>query len=353
MIDFEKLLAPIRDDSPTGEDLRYVDGDLTFQQIEENRAEEDPALVVEGAPKAANWPAVVRQSEEALATKSKDLQLVAWLAEGLAHTEGFPGVRDGLRLAKQMIEGFWDRLHPGYEDGEIVLAIRARPLSWLGSPRCFLPAVKQIPIAPRGGDRPLCWADYEVSERVDAEQAKSDSSQFQELIQAGYVSGETWRAAVAEAPRDGLQEILGGIRECQEELGELVKLCEERFGSDEAPVLVGLDELLTGMREFLERTVSPGGEVEGEAAEGEAAAGPAVRGGPIANRQQALQSLAQVAAFFRQTEPHSPISYLIQRAVRWGNMPLEELLKEVVKQPDALDRIWDTLGIKPPDADQS
>ena len=107
------------------------------------------------------------------------------------------------------------------------------------------------------------------------------------------------------------------------------------------------------MREFLERKVSPGEQAEGEAAEEAPAAGPAARVGPIASRQQALQLLAQVAVFFRQTEPHSPISYLVQRAVRWGNMPLEELLKEVVKHSDALDRIWDTLGIKPTDTDQS
>jgi type VI secretion system protein ImpA len=344
MIDFERLLAPIHDDSPTGEDLRYVDGDLTLQQIEENRAEEDPALVVEGAPKVANWSAVVRDCEEALATKSKDLQLVAWLAEGLAHTEGFPGVRDGLRLAKQMIESFWDRLHPGYEDGEIVLAIRAKPLSWLGSPRCFLPAVKQIPIATGNPERPLCWADYEMSERVDAAQVQSDQSQFQELVDAGHVTGDTWKLAVSNTPLDQLQESLGGVGECEAELEELVALCEERFGSEEAPLLIGLGDFFTAIREFLEKSAGPGEQAEAE----QEAAGPAAIGGPIASRQQALQSLGQVAAFFRQTEPHSPISYLVQRAVRWGNMPLEDLLKEVVKSPEALDRIWETLGIKPP-----
>jgi type VI secretion system protein ImpA len=79
----------------------------------------------------------------------------------------------------------------------------------------------------------------------------------------------------------------------------------------------------------------------------EAAAGaPGARiGGPVASRQQALRQLSQVAAFFRQTEPHSPISYLVQRAVRWGDMPLEDLLKEVVKSSDALEHIWETLGI--------
>jgi type VI secretion system protein ImpA len=352
MIDFEQLLTPISDDSPTGNDLRYVDGDLTFQQIEENRAEEDPALVVEGAAKAANWSAVVRECQDAIATKSKDLQLAAWLAEGLAHTEGFAGVRDGLRLARELLQAFWDRLHPGWDDGEIILAIRAKPLSWLGSPRCFVQAVKRIPIATGNPERALCWADFEHSERVDAAQVQTDQSKYQEMLEAGYVSGETWKLAVSNTPIDQLQEFLSGVRECEAELEELTKLCNEQFGAEEAPLLVGLGDLLGEVREFLQKHTATEEGVEGEAAEGATSAGPAAIGGPIASRQQALQSLGQVAAFFRQTEPHSPISYLVQRAVRWGNMPLEDLLKEVVKSSDALEHIWETLGIKSSSSDE-
>jgi hypothetical protein len=39
------------------------------------------------------------------------------------------------------------------------------------------------------------------------------------------------------------------------------------------------------------------------------------------SRADALRRLAAVAAYFRRTEPHSPVSYLVQRAVRWGEMP--------------------------------
>lgn len=56
--------------------------------------------------------------------------------------------------------------------------------------------------------------------------------------------------------------------------------------------------------------------------------------------------LSEVAEFFRRTEPHSPVSYLVQRAVRWGEMSLEELMRDVVKNPEVLEQIWDTLGIK-------
>lgn len=347
-MDFDKLLEPLGEDSPTGNDLRYVDGDLTFQQIEEHRVDEDPALVIEGEPKTANWPGVVRVCSEALESKTKDLEIVGWLAEGLAHTEGFSGVRDGLRLAKEMLRTFWDRLHPGFDDGEIILPIRGKPLAWLGNPRCFLVAVKSIPIATGHPGRALTWGDYEMADRVDEAQA-TGSETYKDLTDAGYVSGETWNLAISNTAAGQLEETLESVRACTVELEELVKECNERFGDDEAPILVELDSLLGDIRDFIQRKVQPA-EVLGEGDEAlnaeAGATGPVVAGGPIRTRQDALRQLDQVAQFFRQTEPHSPISHLVQRAVRWGAMPLEDLLREIVKNSDALEHIWETLGLE-------
>ena len=84
---------------------------------------------------------------------------------------------------------------------------------------------------------------------------------------------------------------------------------------------------------------------EGEGAVASAGGAPAVASGPISSRQDALRTLGLVADYFGKTEPHTPITYRVKRAVRWGNMPLEALLKEVVKNDDALEHIWETLGI--------
>lgn len=67
--------------------------------------------------------------------------------------------------------------------------------------------------------------------------------------------------------------------------------------------------------------------------------------GPIRNRAEALKRLAEIAAFFQRTEPHSPVYYLIQRAVKWGNMPFETWLQDVVKDENVLNQIKETLGI--------
>jgi type VI secretion system protein ImpA len=63
------------------------------------------------------------------------------------------------------------------------------------------------------------------------------------------------------------------------------------------------------------------------------------------DRADALQRLEAIAGYFLRTEPHSPVSYLIQRAVRWGQMPLEQWLMDVVGDAAVLAHIRETLGI--------
>jgi hypothetical protein len=57
-----------------------------------------------------------------------------------------------------------------------------------------------------------------------------------------------------------------------------------------------------------------------------------------------LQRLAEVAGYFQRAEPHSPVSYLVQRAVKWGNMPLESWLTDVIKDETVLSHLRQTLG---------
>jgi type VI secretion system protein ImpA len=52
-----------------------------------------------------------------------------------------------------------------------------------------------------------------------------------------------------------------------------------------------------------------------------------------------------VADYFRQTEPHSPVPYLIQRAINWSRMSFDQLLVELVKDKNSRNEISSTLGI--------
>ena len=66
--------------------------------------------------------------------------------------------------------------------------------------------------------------------------------------------------------------------------------------------------------------------------------------GVVRDRRDALQRLAEVAAYFQRAEPHSPVAYPVQRAVKWGNMPLESWLTDVIKDENVLAQLRQTLG---------
>ncbi|WP_245823823.1 ImpA family type VI secretion system protein [Photobacterium proteolyticum] len=66
----------------------------------------------------------------------------------------------------------------------------------------------------------------------------------------------------------------------------------------------------------------------------------------VANRDQAFHQIRDIADYFRKTEPHSPVAYLLEKAIRWGYMPLPELMTELLSnQQETIDRIFNLTGL--------
>ena len=345
MLDVDRLLKPITEGAPSGPDLRLSAAEATLATIQELRAERTADLT--GEAKEPNWPAVLRACEEVLATRSKDLEVAAWLAEATVHSEGFPGLEVGLRLMTELIRGYWGSLHPGLEGGEIVPEIRAKPLSWLGREQ-FLRTIKRVPLVGEAGGK-HGWLDFEISHQVDLAASSQSPERYEDMLAQGFLTGDQWRAALGATPAELLRQSFQDIRGAEAQLRTLEQVCTEKFGADEMPDLIALRDLVAEISEFLARNTTPEGAASGDATQevSRRAAAPATGStGPVSSRSQALARLAEVADYFRRAEPHSPISYLVQRAVRWGQMPLEDLLAEIVKDGVALESIRETLGIK-------
>jgi len=99
----DDLLNPIEGPNPSGANLRY---DPIYDKIKEARREEDqpPPGMSEQDRKLADNPLVIKLTTEALAKKSKDLQLAAWLTEALLKQRGFAGLKDGLLVCSGLLE---------------------------------------------------------------------------------------------------------------------------------------------------------------------------------------------------------------------------------------------------------
>lgn len=347
MIDRERVLAPFGGDAPAGPNLRLVAGDTTLADLADLRRFEDPALDPDGRGKDADWRGVARLCTTVLTERSKDLQVAAHLTEAQAHLEGFPGVADGLKLVRELIVEFWPTLHPGVEEGEVIPALRSRWVSWLGSSRDFLAAIRSVVLTSGPGVPARRWLDYENSRRVDAAGLQSDKKQYQELIALGLIPGSEWQAAVAGTPHDRLKATLDGIGACEEEVRLLTATCNERF-PEETPNLVELSNLLGDIKEYLgKRLGSPAGAEEDAAPAQEGAAAPAAGGkaGPIGSRDEAFRRLREAADYLRRVEPHSPVPYLVDRAVGWGEMPFKDVIRDVLRDDKAFKSILETLGM--------
>lgn len=66
----------------------------------------------------------------------------------------------------------------------------------------------------------------------------------------------------------------------------------------------------------------------------------------VQNRDQAFYQMRELAEFFKKTEPHSPVSYLLEKAIRWGYLSLPELMSELLSdQQDTINRVFNLSGL--------
>jgi type VI secretion system protein ImpA len=356
MPDLETLLKPISADAPTGVNVRQASGDVTFDKLKGLRTVVDSEVDPEGKGRDADWKGVARECAVALETKSKDLELAVNLMDAWARLESLVGLRDGIRLVSELCERFWDRLHPGFETDGLDLDMRAMPLNKLGAGVATAASCALFTGAdPRDASklRTFRWSDFQGAALVDARATGQNASSAKGLIDQGYITGEEWTARIKAADPVHLAAVVAQLEECLSALGELRVQNEKHFGADAAPSLIPLTDVLADMRDHVRKQLpveAPAGEATaGEVAvqNGAAGAAPGRAAGPPVDREEALRRLEQIAEYFRRSEPHSPIAHLVERAARWGRMPLVDVLREVIPDQTALAKIMDTLGVKP------
>jgi type VI secretion system protein ImpA len=134
---------------------------------------------------------------------------------------------------------------------------------------------------------------------------------------------------------------------------------DEKFGREAAGITSPRKAIEEQVMVLLNRIIREKGGDAPPAPDGEAAGGngsaqramvPAGGGGgpagPIVNREDALRRLTELAEFFRITEPNSPLSAAISRAVELGRMPFDRLFLELVEDEAARAQIRKMFGIK-------
>lgn len=339
----DALLAQIPGDDPRGRDLWRPEIKDKFDEARKEVVvfDKGATTTTRGRVEApGKWPQIVREAQDYLTGRTKDLYVAVRLVEALLRhrdpERGYKpldGLADGLTLVRRLIEEAWDRLYPAIEDGD--LEVRATPLSWLGDDERPSSLPLLIRCVPLVGD--YWYVDFNPSALTGGGAVDKAAEERRKAagVAAGAAGAKHWAPVAASLGR-----ILEEVRLLDEAL-------VGRMGAEVAPSLRGLrnaaNDCLDLARAYLPKVVEAPPD---EAAPGEDGA-PAAPPTTAVTRADLYARLADTAARLQAVEPHSPIPYLIQRAVDLGQMPFPQLMKALILDAKVLDELNRGLGIKP------
>ncbi len=363
-----KLLDVVPGAMPGGADLRVVaEGGsasplivLRRLAVEARARERKPTETVQDgtqpsfAPPTAAWTEVSALGTRILREEAKDIEAAACCCEAWLRLAGLEGLRSGLLLMQGLVEDFWEVLHPlPGPDGST--AGRTDILRHLDrQDGAFLIRLRVTPILGAGLSRPVSLWDLQQMDRI---QALPADTQDAERSRAGLPSPQELRRAlegVSAAVEEALSVAAGALAAADGLAGALAKheqgmpLRETRDAL--AEIRSRLDDLAAVAASGRPRpaTRPQGAETLPVVASATGTADPRIQVTSLDgafDREAALRLLSQISARFRETEPHSPVSYLIEQAVRWGRMPLPALLSELLPEGETRDTLFRLTGL--------
>ena len=358
-LDWTRLCGGIKGGSAAGEDIRYTP---EFDALSQARREEDDTEqgIWQVNAKKADWRAVVSLACDILSTRSKDLQVVVWLVQGLYQVHDLKGLAAGLTLLGRLTKTMWPLLWPR-PDGDD-LEPRLAPYYWVDS---RLPAdLMKISVSDvdQRGNPGFTYQQLVRARELDRI-AGNRRKVFEAALAEGEVSLDTVQSGVARSATGFLIERWQDLRLVQEATRRLVANIDAAAGKD-APSFKELRRILDDLERLFAQALADRGALPSEvkpmppdsksddktdpapAAPRNGSVGETGGGLPvIRDRRAAYVLLNHAAEWLLAHEPHSPAPFLIKRALSWENLSLGEVLSQLLAAGGNIDVTLKILGI--------
>ena len=355
-MDILSLLAPIQAQLPCGEDYCFSN---EFHAIKLARTQDD-TLLEQGdwvtAPKQADWDFVANTVIHLLQTKTKDIRLLTWLAEAWANLSGFEGISKSLELSHRLIAQYWITLHPEIEDEDL-----DQRIGLLQGQINQLPVlIKKVPLVNQAPF--YCLLDYDnFLYQENMLRKQGDDSSVDHSAELAHLE-----QAVLELNPDIQRQNYQYFTEILQHWTTLKQVLDHELGLD-APSFAAIDSSFNSIHLSLKKiykvasleqspvtaltevtalspSISPPVSIQSSTAQ-QLSFQPQQQS-HLENREHAMQVLQEISAYFQKNEPHSPVSYLLEKTIKWSQMPLHEWLAQVIKDEHPLNMLQDTLGVQ-------
>lgn len=324
----------IRNDSRTREIYYRIKDERNQARAEERAASPQDNLKI-----SSSWDSVSNLGLQIIYSESKDVEILAWLAEASLRLRGFHGLREIYELCGDLFYNHWDSLRSISDDNDEEKFAPFAGLNGIGSEGTLVQPLRLASLIPGGkfGEHSL-W-DFQLAQRPN------ESKRREELYR---IASEAGVAAMSSH--------LAAVNTCLSSFDAITAVLSERCGqaAPELNIRNTLIEAAAAIRTLggrdqepapVEQTpaIAAGTDESGQSA---ARTSPASPEG-ISSRDEAFETLLSVARYFRRTEPHSPISLSIETLVRRGRMDFSELLAELLPETQARNAVLTAAGIKP------
>lgn len=363
ILDLEALAAPIAGATPVGVNPRATNSSQSlYTRLKDTRAAaRDMERKADSAEAPSNtlvpqWQDVVKLSQEVLQTQSKDLEIACWLVEALARTDGFGGLRAGLALLHQLLLRYGEKLHSMNGDEGIVTFLQPLTnLNGLDGDGTLIQPIRKTFLTV-GAPGPFAAYQFHQATALGKVPDKAVRERF---IASGIPTLEQFEKAVRASPKEFLRKLLTDLGSCLAALETLRALLAKNWGENAPPVsrirgeLEQVGEILNPYTagilppEPVQLTVASPVSASPQDPNRDSRSEVPMSSNPVTDREEALRTLAKVAAYFRVTEPHSPIAFALEDLIRRARMTLPELLAELLPDANARRVFLTSAGIKP------
>lgn len=363
-MDIDSLLNPISAAQPTGYDAR-VEPAITenYYHLKDARtsarAAERTNLFDNTSSEIPEWVTILTKAPQVLCEQTKDLEICCWYTEALIRKEGFSGLKLGFKLIRGLIENYWNELYPlPDEDG---LETRVAPLTGLngsGAEGVLIAPIRNVKITNSSSH--ANYSLWQYQQALEIQKIHDEEERQNRLRTVGFGLTDI-QQSVSETPDAFFISITEDIQSCIDDYKSISNKLDEYCDADTSPpsrnIINVLEECLGAVKHLAGDIINISGDdseennedVLSEIDNASTSTAPKPQTNVINTREDAFKQLLKIADFFRKTEPHSPLSAILQRAVNWGNMPLEQLIQELIPDHSSREHYKSLTGIKTED----
>jgi type VI secretion system protein ImpA len=340
-VNVDDLLNEIQPDQPCGENLEYDAAFIAFLKLAAGKPEQVMGkTTIPG--EAPDWREV-EKAALALSSRTHDLRVGLLLTESQLHTRYYAGLRTGLTLIEGMLERYWDTLNPPLDpEDDNDPTMRVNIISTLIDPARFLHVLRTVPLVQSPSVGRFSLWDLAVA-KGDIPPPKGTEPPKLELIEAAFTSSDL----------EVLQATALDIDQALERVKGVERTLTDRVGVSNSINLGDLQRVLFEAKQAMAERIAPRQaaiDAANLAAEEEGAAGDAASGGEggaarpargisgeVQTRQDVVQMLDKLMAYYSKNEPSSPVPILLGRAKRLATMDFLQIMENI--SPDAMTQV--------------